>query len=62
MTTWTPATKQSETWTSEDPARRVFSPVVFSHATYNGLSVFSLGSAAGIYERPAIQVETWVTN
>jgi len=62
MTTWTPATKQSEIWTSDAQAKRTFSPTVFSHATYNGLSVFSLGSTAGIYERPAIQAETWVAS
>ena len=62
MTTWTPATEQSETWTSEDPARRVFSQLIYSHAFYTSKRVFALGSSAGIYDRAATQAEVWIAN
>ena len=62
MTTWTPKTQQGETWTANTPGLRVFSPLVFSHATHNSLHVFDLGNgAAGVeaWYRVSAQSETW---
>lgn len=53
MTTWTPKTKQDETWTSSgETGLGVFSRQVFSHASSNGLHVFAFGN-------PAVGVEGW---
>lgn len=55
MTTWTPKTKQGETWTSEAPdTTRVFDPFVFDR-----LPIFDTGSTAGIWDDRVSQVETW---
>ena len=62
MTTWTPATPQSEAWTEEDQPIRVFSPNVFSHAYYNGKRVFAIGSQAGVYDRATVEAENWVNS
>jgi hypothetical protein len=62
MTTWTPKTQQSETWTSEAPALHVFSTLVFSHAYSGSQRVFALGSANGgteVWDAKTKQAETW---
>jgi hypothetical protein len=59
MTTWTEKTQQSETWTVVTQETRVFSPLVFSHAYYNGKRVFALGASAGIWDARSEQSETW---
>lgn len=60
MTTWTPATSQTETWTEETQTTRVFSLRVFSHAIHTGKKVFAVGSSAGIWDERAKQSEAWV--
>lgn len=52
--TWTPVTKQAETWTSEDPAPRVFDPAVFDNNP-----IFDTGSAAGVWAEQVKQAEVW---
>jgi hypothetical protein len=59
MTTWTPATSQSETWTEETIGPRVFSPDVFSHASYNGKYVFSMNPRSGVWDRETSTAEVW---
>jgi hypothetical protein len=59
MTTWTDATSQAETWTTESFPIRVFSPLVFSHAYAGALRVFAIGSSAGVWDGRTIQTETW---
>lgn len=59
MNAWVPVTNQSETWTGHNPDKRVFSPTVFSHEFYNGERVFSMGSAAGIWDDTVNQPEVW---
>lgn len=54
MTTWTPATQQSETWTDIVFATRVFDPAVFDNNP-----IFDTGSPAGVYTERAKQAETW---
>jgi hypothetical protein len=54
MTTWTPATSQSETWTEEAQPVRVFDPYVFDNAP-----IFDTGSTAGVWTDKTIQSETW---
>jgi hypothetical protein len=55
MTTWTPATSQSETWESRDPPFfRVFSPLVFALHP-----VFDTGQAGGYWPVKTKQSETW---
>lgn len=56
MTTWTPKTQQSETWTSEDPLPRVFDPYVFDRAP-----VFDTGGTAGIWDAKTEQQEVWTS-
>lgn len=51
--TWTPVTKQSESWTSlADP--RVFDPDVFDNNP-----IFDTGSATGVWTARTQQSETW---
>lgn len=54
MTTWTPVTKQSETWTSEARAPRVFDPAVFDNTP-----IFDTGSPAGVWAVKTQQSEMW---
>jgi hypothetical protein len=54
VTTWTPKTQQSETWTGETPAARVFDPFVFDRNP-----IFDTGSVEGIWDAKTIQSETW---
>lgn len=63
--TWTPVTAESETWTRASAAPtglRVFSPLVFSHATHNSLHVFAFGNASSDVEawyNAATDTESW---
>lgn len=59
MTTWTPVTSQSETWTEVDEGTRVFSPLAFSHASYNGDYVFSMRPRGGVWDSQSSTSETW---
>lgn len=52
MTTWTPATKQAETW-SDEATIRAFD------AQFSNAPDFDTGSAAGIWAVKTKQVETW---
>lgn len=55
MTTWTPRTKQVETWTSEaQTATRVFDPAVFDNSP-----IFDTGQAGGYWNPRALQDEVW---
>lgn len=55
MTTWTPATQQSETWTEEaQTPHRIFSPYIFSRRP-----VFATGPTAGVWDEKTEQAETW---
>lgn len=59
--TWTPATVQSETWTSESQTElRVFSPLVFSHASHTGKFVFAFKNSdvEGWHNR-TVEAESW---
>ncbi len=55
MTTWTPATEDSETWT-ENPAhrRRIFSP-----STFQAWPVFATGVLSDFWTEETKQAETW---
>lgn len=61
MTTWTPATSQTETWTASASVRGVFSQLAFSHASSGGKHVFAFGNTAGAegWYRATTQSETW---
>lgn len=52
--TWTPKTQQSETWTAEVQATRVFDPYVFDRSP-----IFDTGSVAGVWDATTTQSETW---
>lgn len=55
MTTWTPITKQDETWTAQVQAVRVFDPYVFDRDP-----IFDTGSSlAGIWTARTEQSEVW---
>jgi hypothetical protein len=56
MTTWTPKTKQSETWTaiSTENRPRVFSPLVFA-----AWPVFATGVLSDFWTDKTAQSETW---
>jgi hypothetical protein len=54
MTTWTPKTQQSETWTAETQAVRVFDPFVFDRRP-----IFDTGETGGIWDGKTIQSEIW---
>jgi hypothetical protein len=54
MTTWTPKTQQSETWTAETKAVRVFDPDVFDRNP-----IFDTGSSAGLWDAKTEQQEVW---
>jgi hypothetical protein len=54
LTTWTPATSQSETWTAIEFATRVFDPAVFDNNP-----IFDTGSAAGVWAQRTEQSEVW---
>lgn len=54
MTTWTPATSQTETWTEETQTTRVFDPAVFDNNP-----IFDTGSPAGIWTLRTKQPEVW---
>jgi hypothetical protein len=55
MTPWTPVAEQTETWTEQAQAVRVFDPHVFDRAP-----IFDTGaSTAGIWDAVAEQQETW---
>jgi len=51
---WTPVTKQSETWASEDPGLRPFDPYGFSNTPD-----FDTGAASGVWAVKTEQAETW---
>lgn len=60
MTTWTPATEQSEAWTTSTVNRTLFSAIVFSNATYNSKYVFAFDlSGAESWRRKSVDVESW---
>lgn len=61
MTTWTPKTEQTETWTASTTGLNVFSQLVFSHASYNGTHVFAFGNPSGVegWYRKTIDSEAW---
>lgn len=44
--TWTPASSTSESWSSTTVGDVVFSPLVFSHASYASKFVFAFSNAA----------------
>jgi hypothetical protein len=54
MTTWTPKTKQDETWAEEAGLVRVFDPHVFDH-----LPIFDTGRASGTWVERTRQPELW---
>lgn len=54
MTTWTPATQQTEVWTSQDPGMPVFDPAVFDNAP-----IFDTGQAGGYWPVVSQQAEVW---
>lgn len=54
MTTWTPKTKEVETWTSEAQGTRVFDPAVFDNSP-----IFDTGEAGGYWAPRAKELETW---
>jgi len=54
MTTWTPKTEQSETWTEENQNLRTFSPYTFSRRP-----VFDTGPTSGVWDARTQQAETW---
>lgn len=55
MTTWTPVTKQSETWTEPAAHRpRIFSPLVFA-----AWPVFATGVLSDFWTEKTEQAETW---
>lgn len=58
MTTWTTAVQQAETWIDETTIR-MFSPRVFSHASYNGEFVFSMNPRGGVWDAETSTPETW---
>lgn len=45
--TWTSKTKQVEVWTEVGSLNVTFSALVFSHAQYNGVRIFSFKSIPG---------------
>lgn len=54
MTTWTPVTKQSETWAEKLLPTRGFDPAGFDNTPR-----FDTGSTAGVWAPKAKQSETW---
>lgn len=56
MTTWTPKTRQSETWARvvTEQHSRVFDPDVFDHDP-----IFDTGTPAGLWAERTRQPETW---
>lgn len=54
MTTWTPKTQQSETWTAHVREARVFDPDVFDRRP-----IFDTGFTAGIWDAKTEQQEVW---
>jgi hypothetical protein len=54
MTTWTSATIQAETWTSETQPTRGFDPAGFDNHPR-----FDTGQAGGYWAPRTIQAETW---
>jgi len=54
MTTWTPATEQTEAWTGVDQTMRVFDPFVFDRAP-----IFDTGSTVGLWDAAAEPQEIW---
>jgi hypothetical protein len=56
MTTWTPATQQTENWTSE---AQNYNPRTFSPYTFSRRPVFDTGPSAGIWDGKAKQAEIW---
>jgi hypothetical protein len=54
MTPWTPVAEQSETWTEQAQAVRVFDPYVFDRDP-----IYDTGSAAGVWDARSEQQETW---
>jgi hypothetical protein len=60
MTIWTDQTSTSETWANaNEETRRVFSPSVFSHASFGGHYIFSMNPRSGIWDGKSSTVETW---
>lgn len=55
MTTWTPITKQDETWTAQTQAVRAFDPYGFDNAPR-----FDTGPASGVWTPRTEQPEVWV--
>lgn len=56
MTTWTPATSQTETWTATAVLVRVFDPAVFDNNP-----IFDTGNTAGLWTARSEQTETWTS-
>jgi hypothetical protein len=54
VTTWTPKTQQSETWTAAVEPIRVFDPNVFDRNP-----IFDTGPSSGLWDVKTIQAETW---
>jgi hypothetical protein len=52
--TWTPVTPQSEAWTEQTQAARVFDPYVFDRDP-----IYDTGSTAGVWDARSEQQETW---
>jgi hypothetical protein len=59
MTTWTPKTENSSSWTAEVLATRVFDPAVFSHAFVGDQRVFAIGSSQGVWDADSAPLTTW---
>lgn len=60
MTTWTPKTENSSSWTQENTIAEpsIFSPAVFSLARFNGLLVFAIGES--VWTAKTAPVGSWV--
>lgn len=54
MTTWTPASKQSETWTANVRGTRAFDPAGFDNSPR-----FDTGQAGGYWPPKTKQDEVW---
>jgi len=54
MTTWTPKTENSNSWTAESIAERVFDPFVFDR-----LPTFDTGTTGGIWDEKSQPTSSW---
>jgi len=59
VTTWTPKTENSNSWTADNFPARVFSPLVFSHAFVATKRVFTLGTSQGVWDIDGAPASVW---